>query len=120
MIRYLLDENLSPIYKTQIFRRNPNLVVWAVGEPGAPQKGTLDTEILSWCEEQNFILPTNHRASMPVHLREHLEQDRHIPGIFILNVKLTMGQNIEKLILIPEGFFEDEYEDQINYLPLSC
>lgn len=27
MIKYLLDKNVSPIYKNQIIRRNPNLVV---------------------------------------------------------------------------------------------
>lgn len=37
---------------------------------------------------------------MPVHLISHLNQNFHIPGIFILNPKLTIGQNIEELIII--------------------
>ena len=55
---------------------------------------------------------------MPVHLTDRLEQNRHIPGIFILNSKLSIGQNIDELILIYQGLFDDEYQDKIEHLPL--
>jgi hypothetical protein len=55
---------------------------------------------------------------MPVHLTDHLEQNRHIPGIFILNSKMSIGQNIDELILIYQGSFDDEYQDKIEHLPL--
>jgi hypothetical protein len=84
-LKYLLDENVNPVYKIQLRRVRPNLTIWSVGEPTTPTKGTLDPEILLWCEEYDFILVTNNRTSMPVHLAEHLAQDRHIAGIFILN-----------------------------------
>ncbi len=77
MILYLMDENVDPIYRTQILHREPELVVWAVGDEGAPPKSTLDPEILIWCEEHGFILMTNNRTSMPPHLAEHLAQGRH-------------------------------------------
>jgi Domain of unknown function (DUF5615) len=112
-LKYLLDENVDPSYKTQLHRRNPNIVMWVIGEPGVPPRGTLDPEILLWCEEHDFVLVTNNRTSMPVHLADHMVQDRHIPGIFILNSKLSMGQNIDELIFIAEASFEDEYQDQI-------
>jgi len=82
----LLDENVDPIYKTQLNRIESDLIVWAVEEPHCPARGTLDPEILLWCEEYNFILVTNNRKPMPVHLVDHLNEGRHIPGIFILNV----------------------------------
>jgi len=44
---------------------------------------------------------------------------RCIPGIFILNSDLSIGQNIEELILIAEGSFDDEYQDRIIHLPLT-
>ena len=118
-LQYLLDENVDPSYKAQLHRRNPNIVMWVVGEPGVPARGTLDPEILLWCEEHNFLLVTNNRTSMPVHLTDHIAEGRHVPGIFILNPKLSMGQNIEELILIAEGSFDDEYQDQIVNLPLT-
>ncbi|MGB3238714.1 MAG: hypothetical protein WBB29_10480 [Geitlerinemataceae cyanobacterium] len=56
---------------------------------------------------------------MPVHLADHLSQDRHIPGIFILNPNLSVGQNLDELVLIAEYSFEDEYQDRIIHLPLT-
>ncbi len=114
-----MDENVDPIYKTQLHRRNPDIVMWVVGEPGTPARGTLDPDILCWCEDYNFVLVTNNRTSMPVHLTEHIAAGRHIPGIFILNPKLSMGQTIEDLIFVAEASFENEYQDRIVNLPVT-
>lgn len=32
-LKYLLDENVDPVYQTQLLRREPSVVVWAVGDP---------------------------------------------------------------------------------------
>lgn len=45
-LKYLLDENVDLVYQTQLRRREPDLVIRAVGDPGCPPKGTLDPEIL--------------------------------------------------------------------------
>ena len=76
-LKYLMDENLDPIYQTQLRRKEPDLIVWAIGDPNTPSKGTLDPEILLWCEKYSFVLVTNNRSSMPVHLNEHLAQGHH-------------------------------------------
>ena len=83
-IRYLLDENVNPILRSALLRENPNLIVWQIGLPGAPAFGTLDPEILIWCEDNEFVLVTNNRKSMPVHLKDHLKENRRATGIFIL------------------------------------
>ncbi len=117
-LKYLMDENVDPIYTTQLRRQKPDLFVLAVGELTAPPRGTQDPEILCWCQEHGFILITNNRKSMPVHLSDHIAQGRHIPGIFILNPKLSVGENLEELILIADASNEDEYQDRIDFLPL--
>jgi len=115
-LKYLLDENVDPSYKIKIIRRNRDLLIWVIGEPQTPPRGTLDPEILCWCEEYDFVLVTNNGASMPVHLTDHIAAGRHVPGIIILNPTFSIGQNIEQLILIAEASFEDEYQDQIVHL----
>ena len=60
-----MDENVDPLYQIQLLRREPKLIVWAVGDEGAPPKSTLDPEILIWCEEHGFVLVTNNGTSMP-------------------------------------------------------
>ncbi|MEA5469988.1 DUF5615 family PIN-like protein [Spirulina sp. 06S082] len=118
MLKYLIDENVDPIYTNQLRRLSSDLFVIAVGDMTAPPKGTLDPEILLWCEEHDCILVTNNRKSMPVHLAEHIALGYHVLGILILSPKLSIGENLEQLILIAEGSFEDEYRDRIEFLPL--
>jgi hypothetical protein len=118
-IQYLLDEHLTPVYRAQLVRRNPELVVRIIGDIDAPPLGTLDPEILIWCESNGFILVTNNRKSMPKHLADHLTCDRHIPGIFVIDPDQSMGQTIEELLVIAGASFELEYQDRIEYLPLT-
>ena len=117
-LRYLMDENVDPLFVRQIRKKEPELPIQAVGEPGVPPKGTLDPEILMWCETHGAVLATNHRRSMPVHLAEHLAGDRHVPGILILNPNMEIEATIEELILIALCAFEDEFQDRIGFLPV--
>jgi predicted nuclease of predicted toxin-antitoxin system len=117
-LKYLIDENVNPLYPNQIRQLEPDIVIKVVGEPETPPRSTLDPEILLWCEENNFVLVTNNRTSMPVHLADHIAQNRHVPGIFILNPNLSIGENLEELILAALASEKDDYQDQIVYLPL--
>jgi Domain of unknown function (DUF5615) len=102
-IRYLLDEHLNPGYRSQLVRRNPDLIVRIIGDLDAPPKGTLDPDILIWCEINKFILVTNNRKSMPRHLADHLTNGCHIPGIITINANQSIGQTVEELIIIAEA-----------------
>lgn len=117
-IKYLIDENVNPLYPNQIKLKEPEIIIKVVGELETPAKGTLDPAILCWCEEKNFILVTNNRTSMPLHLADNIAVNHHIPGIFILNPNLSIGENIEELILVALASEDDEYRDRIVYLPL--
>ena len=118
-IRYLLDENVVALYRAELGKREPTMVVWKIGDPGLPAKGTPDPDILCWCEEKDFILITNNRKSMPDHLSGHLAAGRHIPGIIELNPKMSIGETIEELVLIYGASESTEYQDTILYLPLT-
>ena len=116
--RFLLDENVIPNLREALHRQMPELVVWIVGDPAAPGRGTSDPEILRWCEVNNFSLITNNRASMPVHLREHLDVGQHVPGIFILNPNMTMSETVNAFALIDGASEPDEYRDLLVFLPM--
>jgi hypothetical protein len=117
-IRYLLDENVDPLYRRELLRREPTLAVWKIDDVTAPPEGTSDPAILIWCEANDFILVTNNRHSMPEHLRDHLAQGRHIPGILELNADLGIGVMLDELVLIWAASNADEFRDQLVYLPL--
>lgn len=116
--RFLLDENVIPSLREALHRQMPELVVWIVGDPAAPGRGTSDPEILRWCEVNNFSLITNNRASMPVHLRDHLDVGQHVPGIFILNPNRSIGDTVVELALICGASAPDEYRDLLVFLPM--
>lgn len=118
-IKYLLDEHVNPRLRKALKQQAPDLIVWRIGDAGAPALNSLDPDILRWCEANNFSLVTNNRASMPVHLQDHLAAGRHVPGIFVLNPKMTMGETALELALIWEATEPDEYTDQLRYLPVS-
>ena len=52
------------------------------------------------------------------HLSDHKEKGGHVPAIFTINLAVPMGKIIEELILIAGASDEDEYTDQITYIPL--
>ena len=118
MRRYLLDEHIPPTYCSQLLYHDPSLTVLAIGDENAPARGTSDPEILHWCEQNQFNLITNNRESMPQHLADHLAAGHHVPGIFTINLKMPIGLIIEHIILIAGASHEDEYIDQIVYIPL--
>jgi len=118
-IKYLLDENVNPRLRKVLEQTQPETTVWAIGDPGAPGRGTLDPEILVWCEANAFVLITNNRASMPVHLQEHGSAGGQMPGIFILNPSLTMRETCDELVLIHSASEPKEYVNRIVYLPIS-
>lgn len=99
-IRYLLDEHVDPLFRRELLRREPTLVIWRIGEPGVPARGTLDPDILRWCEDNSSILLTNNRHTMPQHLADHLAEGRHTPGIFVLNPNMSIGETLDELLLI--------------------
>jgi hypothetical protein len=118
-IKYLLDEHVNPRLRKALKSSAPDIVVWRVGNAGAPAYGTPDPELLKWCAAHDFVLVTNNRASMPVHLREHLAADRRLPGIFVLNPHMTLGETADELILIWSASQAGDYSDQLRYLPIS-
>jgi hypothetical protein len=118
-IRYLLDENVNPILRSALLSRDANLTVWQVGMLGAPKLGTPDAQILIWCEENEFILVTKNRKSMPVHLEEHLALGRHASGILTLSENMSVGETVDELILIASASELEEYQDLILYLPIT-
>jgi hypothetical protein len=119
MRNLLLDEHVPSFYRVQLRRHQPALKIWMVGEVGAPPKGTLDPDLLIWCEEHDFLLVTNNRSSMPQHLADHLAANRHVPGVLVLRRDVTIGQIIECLRVIAEVSVPEDFWDRIEFVPLQ-
>lgn len=71
-LRLLLDENVPTAIEIGLRRRVASIEILLVGKPGAPTKGTLDPELLAWCEAAGLVLVTLDRRTMPDHFGDHL------------------------------------------------
>jgi len=118
-LSFLLDEHIPHALQGCLARQAPDLVVWAVGQPGVPPLSASDLQILEWCEENGFILITNNRRTMPSHLRAHLQRGRHVPGVLMVSPDMTVSELAEELVLVAAVSEPDEHRDTIRYLPLS-
>jgi len=116
--RYLLDEDTPHAIRDQLLRREPDMEILAVGDDTAPALGTPDPELLQWIEREGYVLVSRNRRTLPQHLREHLETGSHVPGIFLLRRRYSLGQIIEDLMLIWDAGRPEEYRDRVEYLPL--
>lgn len=110
-VKYLLDEHVDPRLQRGLVRHWPDLAVLCIGDPGAPPKGTPDPDILDWCELHGYVLVTNNRASMPVHLNDHVAAGKRCAGIIMLNPNLVMGDTINQLAAI---WIDTTPEDHVN------
>jgi hypothetical protein len=63
--RFLLDEHINPAIQRQLHRLAPTLGVLIIGQSDAPPKGTSDPDLLIWLEENNYIMVTENRSTIP-------------------------------------------------------
>jgi len=117
-IRYLLDEDTPHVIRDGLLRRQPEIEMLAAGDDLAPPLSTPDPEILRWMEREGYLLVTRNRRTMPRHLRDHLRDGGHVPGILIIRPDRPIIQVIDELLLIWEASRLEEYRDKIEYIPL--
>ena len=119
MKQLLLDEHVPGLFRVQLQRREPGLSVRQVGHAGAPPRGTPDPDLLVWCERNDFVLVTNNRKRIPVHLADHVASGGRVPGILTVNLSASIGLVLEDLELLAVAAGEDELRDQITFVPLQ-
>ena len=118
-VRFLLDENLSTRLKVAVLRLNPAIDILRVGDPNAPQLGTLDPDILRYLELSQRLLVTDNRTSMPEHLEVHWINDGQIWGLLWVRPKTSIGELAEELFVIWETTEAEEWIDKLDWIPFK-
>ena len=78
--------------------------------------GVADPEVLRLCAEQDRMLVTHDRHTMPGHFIEFIKH-QDSPGIFIVSRRLSIGKAAEWLALYWEASEAEEYKNQIISVP---
>ena len=116
-LRFLLDENASRAHLQAIRQLDPGIDVLRVGDASAPARGTLDPEILLYCDAEQRALRTRNRESMPVHIADHLAQGRHHWGVFRLRSGYGHGEYAAAIHLLWSASDAEEWIDCDEYIP---
>jgi hypothetical protein len=117
-VRYLLDENLDPHLKAAVLRWDPAIDILRVGDPGAPELGTLDPDILRYLENAQRVLVTANRKSFPLHIADHLVAGGRHWGVLLVRKGTSIGRLAEDLYLIWAASVADEWINQERRIPL--
>ncbi len=112
----LFDENLASAVSEALIQTEPEYGIRHVGDGIAPPLGAPDPELLIWIEEFDFMLVTNNRRSMPVHLAAHLAAGRHVAGILQVPKRYRIQHLVQAIEMTVAASLPGELEDRITYL----
>jgi Domain of unknown function (DUF5615) len=117
-VRFLLDENESPRLKAGLLRLNPTIDVLRVGDPGAPDLETSDSDILRYLEVAQRLLVSSNRKTMPAHVEAQLAGGGRFWGLLWVRRGTPLGLVARELLLIWEASEAEEWLDRQDWLPL--
>lgn len=114
-IRFQADADLNEDIVTGVLRRTPEIDFQTALEAGL--SGVKDENVLVIAAEENRILVTSDRKTMPGHFANFI-QKQLCPGVLIIPQNMSVSAAIEELILIWTASEAEDYVNSIRQLPL--
>lgn len=115
-MRLLSDENFNGDIVRGLLLRRPDLDLLRVQDIGL--EGADDPSILEWAAVNNRIVLTHDRATMPDFAYARVSLEQPMPGVFVMDDRLSVRQAIDELLLIEVCSEQAEWAGLIAYLPL--
>lgn len=116
MLRLLADENFNGDIVRGLLLRQPDLDIVRVQDVGLA--GAEDPRILAWAAENDRIILTHDRATLPDLTYERISSGHAMPGVFLLNDRLPVGRAIAEILLMVECSYQSDWKGRLVYLPL--
>jgi|SRR5580698_9920020 predicted nuclease of predicted toxin-antitoxin system len=116
MVRLLADENFHGDAVKGLLSRRPEIDLIRVQEVGLIE--TPDPEILSWAADNDRIILTHDKSTIPTFAYDRVERGETMPGVFICD-QMSIREIIEELLMIDLASVHDEWRDCVWYLPLK-
>jgi hypothetical protein len=114
MLRLLSDENFNGEIVRGLFRTQADLDLVRVQDVGL--LGVDDPAILAWAAENNRVLLTHDRATVPAFAHDRVRAEEPMPGVFIVDDRAAIGQAIDDVLLFALCSEQGEFEGQVLYL----
>ncbi len=116
--KFLLDEHLDSAIQRQLRRLDFRIEVLRIGDDHAPPRGTYDPDILTWAAEQDFIVVTRDRSTMPTFVADQITQGQKFSGLLWIRPSIGIGDIVDELHLIWLASEAEEYAGKAIYVPL--
>lgn len=121
-LKLLLDENLRDeaiwhaVAQHQASAKFP-LDIVRVGDLETPPLSAPDPQIIEWASEQDRIIVSHDRSTLPTVLATFLAGGRKSPGVILLRSGLTVPQIVDLLVLVTHASSADEWENRCTWQP---
>ena len=114
-VRYQADADLNEDIVAGVMRREAEIEFQRADE--ANLRGLPDREVLALAAQENRILVTHDRRTMPAHFADFILSQTS-PGVFIISQRLSVSAAIEELLLVWVTSESEEWVNLIVELPL--
>lgn len=116
MWRLLADENLNADIVRGLKLRHPDLDILTVRDAGLA--GADNSDILAWAVENDRIVLSHDRATMPHFAYQRVRANEPMAGLFILNDRIPVNQAVREVSLMVLCCKPSEFAGHVVYLPL--
>ena len=116
MLRLLADENFHGDIVRGLLLRRPDLDLVRVQDIGLT--GAAHPQVLAWAAENNRIILTHDRATLPEYAHQRLTSGKSMSGVLILNDRFPVREANEELLLMLQCTEQAEWDGRVVHLPL--
>ena len=115
MIRFQADADLDYDIVLAVRRRESAVDFASAAESSVVGLG--DPDVLAFAAQQDRILITHDRRTMPGHFRDLLNAGKSSPGVFIVSQFAPIGPVVEASVVVWAASNAEEWCGQIRHLP---
>jgi predicted nuclease of predicted toxin-antitoxin system len=116
MLLLVADENFNNDILRGLLRRDSSLDIVRIQDVGLVKAP--DPDVLEWAAQENRVLLTHDRNTIPKFAYDRVAQGRQMPGVIEVDRSVSMNVAIEDILLLAVLSESGELEGQIIYLPL--
>jgi predicted nuclease of predicted toxin-antitoxin system len=117
LLRLLSNEDFNNTIVRGVLRQHPSIDSVRVQDGGLrTQRGSI---VLGWAATERRVVLTHDANAMTAEAYKRVSEGLDMPGLFVISQDEATSRVIEDTILLAEVSLENEWEGQVNHLPLK-
>ncbi len=116
MVRLAADENFDNDIIWGLLRRRPDLDIVRVQDVGL--SGASDPDVLEWAAQAGRIILTHDKKTFVPYAHQRVAAGQPLPGVCMVQATAPVGAAINDILLLLEGISAEEWEGQVQHVPL--